>query len=84
MNLWIVGQKKGADDDAWTWGFEGVFDSEEKAIKACRKDDYFIAPSKINFSIPDCNIWEGAYYPLLETKEEGAERIRKLVKNDNN
>ena len=84
MILWIVGQKKSEDDDVWSWGFEGVFDSEKKAIKACRKNDFFIAPSKLNFSNPDNNIWEGAYYPLLETKEEGAEKIKKLAKDDNN
>lgn len=77
MNLWIVGQKKGADNDGWSWGFEGVFDSEQKAIEACREDDFFIAPSKLNFSNPDSNIWKGAYYPLLETKEEGAARLAK-------
>ncbi len=79
MNLWIVGQKKDANDDVWTWGFEGVFDSEEKAIKACREDDFFIAPAPLNHSPPDGQNWKGAYYPLLETKEEGAARLAKLL-----
>ena len=75
MELWIVGQKK--DGNLWSWGFEGVFDSEEKAIKACKDDDFFIAPTPLNYSQPDAAIWLGAYYPLRETKEEAAARWRK-------
>lgn len=76
MKLWIVGKK--IDKDTWVWGFEGVFDSEQKAIDACREDDYFIAPTCLNKSHPDAKVWEGAYYPLQETKEEGAARLEKI------
>lgn len=76
MELWIVGKK--IEDHECAWLFEGVFDSEEKAIKACKEDSYFIAPSELNYSHPDAPAWKGSYYPLLETKEEGASRLAQI------
>lgn len=45
MELWVVGQNKG--DKQFEWGFDGVYDSEEKAIAACIEDDFFIAPTTL-------------------------------------
>ena len=77
--LWIVGEKK--EEGEWAWGFEGVFDSEEKAIKACKKDDFFIAPTPLNYAHPDGTDWQGGYYPLLETQEEADKRIKLCSSN---
>ena len=63
--LWIVGQHLGVEENDWEFG--GVFDSEQKAIEACRDDNYFIGPTSLNEPHPhETAEWEGSYYPLLE------------------
>lgn len=60
MQLWLVGQYKGKEP----WEFQGVFDSEDKAIGACKTDMYFIAPFILNEEIPfKTKEWPGVYYP---------------------
>jgi hypothetical protein len=61
MNVWIVGRWK--RNLSKPWGFEGVFDSEEKAIAACKSWRYFIAPVTLNEVVPD-GVMAGSYYPL--------------------
>lgn len=82
--LWIVGEWKGdisyiktAEDgtdyihDYGAWSFGGVFDSEEKAVAACRTPAYFVAPFTLNEAQPPEDfIMHGAYYPHLQTKDE--------------
>lgn len=49
------------------WGLVGVYDSLEKAVKACLSSKYFVGPVVMNYYgeiAPPC--WEGAYYPLAE------------------
>jgi hypothetical protein len=61
MKLFVVGKCK------WDggWEFQGVFDSEELALAACRAASYFIAPATLNESLPDeTEAWPGSYYPL--------------------
>lgn len=61
MDLYIVYQWIGSVD----YYFQGVFDSREKAIKACRTDQYCVCPAKLNEQIPDeITKWEGCFYPL--------------------
>lgn len=61
MELWIVGKVVEGSE----WEFDGVFDSEEKAIAACKSENHFIGPATLNKEIPeDCVEWVGAYYPL--------------------
>lgn len=61
MKLWLVGQYK---IDGETWEFQGVFDSEEKAIKACVNDMFFIAPITLNEELPlESAEMPKAYYP---------------------
>ena len=67
MELWIVGKVVESSE----WEFDGVFDSEEKAIAACKSENHFIGPAILNKEIPeDCVEWSGAYYPLIEDKPE--------------
>lgn len=46
MRLWIVG--KVTDDQTHAWEFQGVFDSEQKAIDACVGDSMFVGPAELN------------------------------------
>lgn len=70
--LWAAGRVhewREPDDGGADWSFQGVLDSEEKAIAACRDDSYFIGPVKLNEQLPhDRLAWPGAYYPHLESK----------------
>ena len=47
--LWLVGQWRGD----YEWEFQGVFSSKEKAIAACRNNNYFLAPVYLNSECPD-------------------------------
>lgn len=61
VTLWIVGQHTGEE----AWEFQGVFDSEAKAIGACRDASYFVAPAALNETHSHESVpWPGAYYPL--------------------
>ena len=62
MTFWIVGQSLG---EISRWEFQGIFDSEAKAVLACRNRNYFIAPAILNVEQPDetADKWEGLYYP---------------------
>lgn len=61
--MWIVGQVK---DEGKPWEFQGVFDSEERAVAACRDSSYFVGAASLNEEHPHETTpgWLGAYYPL--------------------
>jgi len=64
---WLCGQTRGGPNAAgrYTWDFQGIFDSEEKAQLACRNQNYFIFPIELNKEYPDEPIVEPkGYYPL--------------------
>lgn len=62
MTLWVVGQIN--SDNYKEWEFQGVFDSEEKAVEACETETYFIAPAVLNETVPHEGVdWVGGYYP---------------------
>ena len=64
---WLCGQIREATRirNRSIWDLVGVFDSEEKAIKACRNETYFIYPIELNKQYPDEEVVpKGAYYPL--------------------
>jgi hypothetical protein len=68
MKLWVVGQWRGDDQP---WALQGVFDSEEKAVAACRDPYYFVGPEQLNVALPhDSAEWPGCYYPLRFDGEE--------------
>lgn len=72
--LWLVGQAVEAvmnlrnHEFASTmkWEFQGIFDSEEKAIEACRTRYYFVAgPFYLNENLPhETEQPNKNYYPL--------------------
>lgn len=60
MTYWICGR--------WTnnvmWEFQGLFDTEQKAIDACKSDRYFIAPAVVNEELTEVSeSWPGCYFP---------------------
>jgi hypothetical protein len=61
--LWICGQN--TDIEGQGWEFQGVFSSEELAIKACRDWTYFIAPMTLDEEVPHETFeMPGCYYPI--------------------
>ena len=67
MKVWIVGKIN--PENNLEWEFNGVFDSEEKAVSACKDKRYFVGPATINIDIDDIvpgdkSIdWPNSYYP---------------------
>lgn len=46
------------------WEFQGLFDTEQKAIDACKSDRYFIAPAVVNEELTEVSeSWPGCYFP---------------------
>jgi hypothetical protein len=73
VKLWLVGQTRSADGTQWE--FQGIFDSEERAVEACRHDSYFVADALLNNLCPDENfLFPCCYYPHLETRAQGIAR----------
>lgn len=76
MTLWICGQV--VEDVTFRgnipWEFQGVFDSEEKAVAACVTPWYFVAPYTLNEPSPHERTegMDGSYYPLAPKQEATA------------
>ena len=74
MTLWLVGQVRSHDGAGKTvcWEFQGLFDTEEKAVAACRSPWYWIVPVVLNEERPDETTpgWEGSYYPVAQVSPE--------------
>ena len=64
MILYIVGENTKEFDGKVAWNIQGVFDSEEEALKHCYTDSFFIGPLKLNVPLPMETVdWPGCYYP---------------------
>ena len=64
---WLCGQirDKFPGKERWIWDLQGVFQTEQMAIKACRTDKYFIFPMELNKIYPDePSVSPRGYYPL--------------------
>lgn len=78
INLAIDGQPN-------SWMLEGIFETEQEAITNCTHDDYFVTPIPIGLCI-GAEIPDGMFWPRLQSKEEGQQRIelfRKGKLNEN-
>jgi hypothetical protein len=65
MKLFLVGQTY--SEIIREWDFQGVFDSEDKAINACKTAAYFYWPIKLNQELPkETFAMDGIIYPLAE------------------
>lgn len=73
MQLFLVGRlyhySGDKDEVKGAWEFQGVFTSEELAVKACRTDLYFIWKEKLNVILPHETIDSECRYPLHEDKK---------------
>ena len=59
--LWFVGQYKEKKD---TFEIQGIFSTEERALKACKDRNYFIHPLMLDEELPhETTKWKG-YYPI--------------------
>ena len=67
--LWIVGKFVKPSPMGSVWDFQGIFDSENKAIKACISKDYFYASVELNKTIPDESVEWDVIYPQLTTNK---------------
>lgn len=71
--LWIVGQWIEDFDDGKkvAWEFQGVFDTEEKAVTACVTRNFFVGPVELNvpFPLETLDPWPGSYYPLRKPED---------------
>ena len=62
MKLWVVGRNN--DDSGKDWDFQGVFDTEDKAVAACISPMHFVGPVELNQTIPEeSSEWPDSYYP---------------------
>ena len=78
--LWLVGQvisgtydvRDGKWGDDYCWEANGIFESEELAVAACRTEDYFVMPLELNQSLPHEKVDApfGSYYPLKDTGDD--------------
>lgn len=65
--IWVAGRVVNSESSPIAWAIQGVFETKEKAIAACRDEWYFIGPLRLNESLPDTNKeWPGCFYPLAE------------------
>lgn len=68
MEVWICGQSK--TKDGTVWELQGIFSTEEKAVEACRKPNYFVAPIILDEEYPEeTEVMPGCYYPYYVNKE---------------
>lgn len=69
--MWIVGRFIVETEKGIVWEFQGIFDNEEEAAKACRTRSYFIGPAVLNESLPHETMeWPGCYYPIVESESK--------------
>lgn len=76
-DLWACGQWRREEDDGLSvWDFQGVFNSEQRAIQACRGDNWFIWPVVVNAEMTEEPIEApGGYYPAYDREARIASRI---------
>ena len=76
MKLYVVGKVLNPDECEDKWEFFGVFDSEEKAVKACKDANYFVGPVELNEELSSEPIsWPNSYYPLADIEEQKPEKL---------
>jgi hypothetical protein len=62
--LWIVGKTRAVAGPFTYYDFVGVYDDKFAALERCVEPGMFIAPVKLNESLPcDPLLWEGVEWP---------------------
>ena len=63
MKLWLCGQLKGKwSPKGSKWEFQGIFSNKKKAVKACKNENYFIFPIKLDQELPVETVIPSEYY----------------------
>ena len=64
-DLWLCGKYIELSENGTSWEFQGIFDSKEAAIRACRDRKYFVGgPFKLNEELPDeTTLMTSCFYP---------------------
>ena len=63
FTYWLVGQFRMQTAEGPVWDCQGIFDSHEKAVAACRTQNYFIMPLELNKQLPHETIVITTEYP---------------------
>ncbi len=67
---WVVGRCLAALRQRAVWDLVGVFDTEDKAVRACQGESDFVMPVPVNALLPQSSgLNARAYYPLLTGPE---------------
>jgi hypothetical protein len=65
VRVWLVGK---AYHDG-SMDIQGVFNTERRAIDACKTENHFVGPMRMNFEYQgEKTEWADAYFPLRTTK----------------
>ena len=66
VRLWVVGQVHPGSMD-----IQGVFNTERRAIDACKTENHFVGPMRMNFEYSqETTEWADAYFPLRTKRGE--------------
>ena len=66
---WLCGQIIGgpSSQGRYRWDFQGIFSTEQAAVRACKNNRYFIQPVELDKEYPEEPITlSRGYYPLVE------------------
>jgi hypothetical protein len=59
--VWVVGKMP----ESGRWELQGIYDEHDDAVQACVEVNYFVAPVRLNYALPEeARDWPGCYYPL--------------------
>lgn len=62
--LYVVGVFRGKIARGTVWELQGVFSTEEKAVRACTTPKHFVGAVELDAVLPDGTTpWPGVYYP---------------------
>ena len=63
--VWVVGRFVAETEHGNVWDMQGVFETEDEAVAACRDATYWIGPVPLGQSLPhESAAWPEARYPL--------------------
>lgn len=79
-SVWIVGlvNKSISTPSAIVWSLEGVYDTQDKALKVCTTPQHFLGPANINIDMSSNDTWPGSYFPLAPTQETAEDNLPDL------
>lgn len=68
--MWLCGQLIKSTEHGSIWDFQGLFYLRDDAIKACKNENYFVAPVEMDKELPrEMQDWSVIEYPLQEVSD---------------